>query len=181
MQIPLQISYENVPESAALSAYIRQKADKLEQVYERLTGCRVRVALPHKHSTRGECFEVHVEMSVPGAEPRVGGKNDPDVYVALRDAFDAALRQLESLDELRGGRTKNHAELRHGAVVRLLDGYGFIEDDQGYQYYFSSENMVGSRFDKLAEGAEVRFLPETASQGLQAKRVNVVKPHRMES
>lgn len=177
MQSPLQISYENVPESDALSAHIRQKADKLEQMYERLIGCRVRVALPHRHSAQGESFEVRVECSVPGAEPLVCGKSAPDVYVALRDAFDAALRQLESLDELRSGHVKNHAETLHGEVVRLLDGYGFIEDDQGYQYYFSGENMVGSRFDKLAEGAEVRFLPETASQGLQAKRVNVVKPH----
>ena len=173
MQIPLDISFENIAESEALSVHIRQKVDKLEQFFPRLIGCRVKVELPHKHSQQGERFEVQVAMKVPGAELVVNRKADEDVYVSLRDAFDAALRQPEEHIRQRNGQTKTHAESIHGEVVRILDGYGFIEDTEGNQYYFSEENVVGHQFNKLEEGIEVQFLPEMASQGLQAKRVNV--------
>jgi len=41
MQLPLQISFRDIPPSAAVEAKIRERADKLERYYDRINGCRV--------------------------------------------------------------------------------------------------------------------------------------------
>jgi ribosomal subunit interface protein len=100
MQIPLQISFNNMDPSPAIEARIRKKAEKLEQFHDRIVGCRVVVEAPHRHQRHGKLYAVHIDLSVPGKDIFVGraGPHDQaheDVYVAIRDAFDAAGRQLQ--------------------------------------------------------------------------------------
>lgn len=175
MSCLLQINYEDLPESDALSTHIRQKVDKLEQFFPRLIGCNVTVGLPHRHSNQGEHYFVQIDVTAPGTEVVSNRQNHEDVYVALRDAFDAARRMMEDHVHIRRGQTKQHLESAHGTVARLLDGFGFIEGDDGNDYYFSSENLVDQAFDKLTEGMAVKFLPEAAQEGWQAKRVSTGK------
>ncbi|RXZ42019.1 HPF/RaiA family ribosome-associated protein [Crenobacter cavernae] len=177
MKCPLQISYENLPESEALTSHIRQKADKLEQVFQHLIACNVTVGLPHRHSQQGERYFVHIDVTAPGTELVSNKQSHEDVYVALRDAFDATRRLLEERARHLRGQTKQHAEPMHGTVARLLDDFGFIEGDDGNDYYFSPENLVDQVFDKLTEGTPVQFLPEVAQEGRQAKRISTGK-HR---
>lgn len=177
MHCPLQINYENLPESEALSAQIRQKADKLEQFVPHLINCIVTVGLPHRHSQQGERYFVQIDVTAPGTEIVSNKQQHEDVYVALRDAFDAAKRLLEDRVRVQRGQTKHHAAPMHGTVARLLDGFGFIEGEDGNDYYFSSDNLVDQAFDKLAAGTPVQFLPEAAQEGWQAKRVSTGK-HR---
>ena len=181
MRCLLQIKYEDLPESEALSTHIQQKADKLEQFFPRLISCIVTVGLPHRHSNQGEHYFVQIDVTAPGAEIISNRQNHEDVYVALRDAFDAAKRILEDHTRIRRGQTKQHAEPAHGTVARLLDGFGFIEGDDGNDYYFSAENLVDQPFDRLAEGMEVKFLPEVAQEGWQAKRVSTGKQRNQAS
>jgi ribosomal subunit interface protein len=96
MKTPLQITYRDLPHSDALDIHIREKAEKLEQVYSGLIGCRVVVEQPAKHHQQGKPFNIHIDMTVPGSEMVVDRQENEDVYVALRDAFDAARRQLEN-------------------------------------------------------------------------------------
>lgn len=95
MQTPLQITLRDLPHSAALDAHIREKAEKLEQYFSGLIGCRVVVEQNARHHQQGQLFKVHVDLTAPGKEIVVDRKENEDVYVALRDAFDAAKRQLE--------------------------------------------------------------------------------------
>jgi ribosomal subunit interface protein len=102
MQIPLEISFKNMEKSEAVEARIREKAEKkLERYAARITSCRVIVEAPTRHHTHGTCFDVRIDIHVPGEELVVTREaSDPahtDVYVAIRDAFDAACRQLDSL------------------------------------------------------------------------------------
>lgn len=103
MQMPLEINYRHINESPALDAAIREKAAKLEHFHPRLTGCRVTVEAPHRKGHQGALYQVHIRLTVPGAEIVVShdspDKSHEDVYVAIRDAFDAARRQLE--DQIR--------------------------------------------------------------------------------
>jgi cold shock CspA family protein len=102
-----------------------------------------------------------------------------DIYVALRDAFDAAKRQLEEHIRLQRGDTKLHPVPAHGRIKRLFpqDGHGFIETADGRELYFARENVVGSPFEHLVLGAEVQFIEEMAQEGPQAKRVSLGKHH----
>ncbi len=95
MQGPVQITYRGMPSSAALEEAVRERAAKLEQFYARIGSCRVVIEQPARHQQRGKEFVVHVDLKVPGGEIAVNRDHHEDVYVALRDAFDAARRKLE--------------------------------------------------------------------------------------
>jgi ribosomal subunit interface protein len=95
MQTPLQITIRDVEHSAALEAHIRDKANKLNEFYDRIMSCRVVVEMPHKHHHQGRQFNVRIDIGVPGDEIVVDRDHHEDAYVALRDAFDAAKRMLE--------------------------------------------------------------------------------------
>jgi ribosomal subunit interface protein len=94
MQSQLQIAVRDMAHSAALDARIRRKVAKLEQFFPRITACRVVIEAPHRHKQQGRLFSVRLDISVPGSEFVVNREDDEDVYVALRDAFSAARRQL---------------------------------------------------------------------------------------
>lgn len=95
MQTPLQITFRDMPHSDALDTHIREKAQKLEQFFSGLIGCRVVLEQSGKHRQQGNPFNVRIDLTVPGSEIVVDRQENMDVYVALRDAFDAAKRQLE--------------------------------------------------------------------------------------
>ena len=109
MQTPLKITFHDVSLSEALEQHIREKAAKLEELYPRISGCQVTVELPHKHRTQGKLFNVRVGVRVPGSEIAVNHQQDEDVYIALRDAFDAARRGLEDRARMQRGDIKHHA------------------------------------------------------------------------
>jgi ribosomal subunit interface protein len=95
MQTPVQITIRDFDNSAALETHIREKANKLDEFFEHIISCRVVVEIPHKHQHQGKEFTVRIDIGVPGNEIVVNRDHSEDVYVALRDAFDAAKRQLE--------------------------------------------------------------------------------------
>lgn len=179
MQSPLQITTRDMPHSEALENHIRQKAAKLETFYPHIMSCRVVVDVPHKHKHQGRQFNIRLDITVPGNELVVNRESDGDVYVALRDAFDAAKRQLDSFGRRQRGDTKTHAPVLNGRVTRLVpdEGYGFIETPDGHELYFHRVNLANGDFDKLALGGDVHFLEDIASDGLQAKRVSADRNH----
>jgi len=108
MQIPLQITVRGIEHSDALETHIRDKANKLEEFFDHITSCRVVVEVPHKHHHQGKQFNVRLDIGVPGSEIVVNRDHAEDVYVALRDAFDAAKRQLEDYARKIRGDVKTH-------------------------------------------------------------------------
>ena len=178
MPLPLQIVFDNVPHSDAVEAAIRAKADKLAQFFARILSCRVTVGLLQKHAHQGKPFNIRIERTVPGAEIVVNRDQAEDIYVAIRDAFDHARRQLEDHARRRRGDLKTHEPEVRGRIVRLFpeEGYGFIERSDGTECYFHRAGVAHPDFDRLRVGDEVVFLKELAGEGLQANRVSVRKP-----
>ncbi|MGE4062319.1 MAG: HPF/RaiA family ribosome-associated protein [Rhodospirillaceae bacterium] len=107
MQVPVQIAFHGLDKSEAVETRIREKVAKLEQFYDRITGCRVTVERHHRNSNHagniGQPYHITIFIDVPGDEIVV--KRDPkradslkdheDIQVAIRDAFAAAERQLK--------------------------------------------------------------------------------------
>lgn len=175
MQIPLQITFHDFPRSEVLEARIRDKAASLERFHPRITRCRVTVAGPDRRHHKGRQFEVHVDVRVPGHGEVVATRNhDEDVHIALRDAFDAATRQLEDLVREKRGDVKAHEPTQQGTVARLLvdEGYGFIATSDGRELYFSRENVMHPPFEHLAPGMTVNFIESSNGTGQQANRVS---------
>ncbi len=121
MQIPLQITIRDMEHSAELDAHIRAKAQKLDEFFDHITSCRVVVEMPHKHHHQGKQFNVRIDIGVPGSEIVVNHDHHEDVYVALRDAFDAAKRQLEDYARKIRGDIKTHEPKRPNERIGIND------------------------------------------------------------
>ena len=186
MQIPLQVSFQNMDPSPAIEARIREKAAKLEHFHDRIVGCKVVVEAPHRHHHKGKLYNVRIDISVPGKDVFVGHTGPQnhaheDIYVAIRDAFNAAGRLLEDHVRRMRGDVKAHAAPSHGKVVSLLEDYGFAETPDGQEIYFHKNSVVGDGFYKLEVGNEVRLViaEEEGVEGLQASTVTPIGKHHI--
>ena len=185
MQRPLEIRFRQMDPSPAIEARIRQKVGALERFSDRITGCRVTVEKEHRHHHQGNLYRVRIEIDAPGKElavTRSGPKDHAheDVYVAIRDAFDAAVRRLEDHVRERRGKVKLHEVPLHGSV-RMVDhagGFGFIETAQG-EVYFHRNSVVEGDFAQLEPGAEVRLevAERESEEGWQATTVRPTGRH----
>jgi ribosome-associated translation inhibitor RaiA len=113
MPFPVQITFRNMDPSPAVEARIREKVTKLERISDRIIGCDVTVEAPHRHHHKGKLYSVHINISLPGNDVHVdhAGPENPaheDVNVAIRDAFDAAVRLVEDHVRRMRGDVKTH-------------------------------------------------------------------------
>ena len=106
MFLPLQITLRNLAHSDALDELIRDRADKLLSFHPRISRCRVTVELAGHQ--QGKQFIVRVGVKVPGTEIEVDRQHSEDAHVAVREAFDAARRQLEDHIRVQRGQVKTH-------------------------------------------------------------------------
>lgn len=110
MQIPMQVTIRDIEHSEVLETHIREKAKKLDEFFNHIMSCRVVVEMPHKHHHQGKQYNVRIDIGVPGNEIVVNRDHSEDVYIALRDAFDAAKRQLEDYARKVRGDIKTHEQ-----------------------------------------------------------------------
>lgn len=181
MELPLQVTFRNIPPSEALEAKIHEKVDKLEKFYDRLIGCRVAIEAPHRHH-KGNLYHIRIDLTVPGGE-LVVNRTPPahqaheDIYVAVRDAFDDAKRELQDYARRQRGDVKTHEVAQpQGRVAKFFpdEGYGFIETLDGYEVYFHQHSVLDNAFDELEVGSEVSFVEEEGERGPQASTVKLM-------
>lgn len=186
LQLPLQLVFRNLDPSPAIEAKIRERVGKLDLYYDQIMSCRVAVEAPHKHHHKGKLYHVRINLTVPDKELVVSREPDQhhaheDVYVAIRDAFDAMRRQLEDYARRRRGKVKHHEAPPHGRIAKLFpeEGYGNIETLDGRLVYFHQNSVVDTDFSKLETGSEVRFVEEMGEKGPQASTVYVIGRHHI--
>lgn len=178
MQLPLQITFRGMGQSDAVEANIRERAEKLERFAGHITSCRVIVEAPHKHHIKGGHFSVKIDITLPGEE--IVASRHPekrraheDVYIAIRDAFQATRRQLEDYVRRRRSDVKKHEAPPHGAISELYANNGLIETSDGREVYFHRNSVLNADFDTLAIGTRVHFAEEMGEKGPQASSVHV--------
>lgn len=186
MRLPLQITFRNMKASAAIEADIREKAAKLDEFCDQIMSCRVVVESRHHHHRKGNLYHVRVDITVPDHEIVVSREHDlhhahEDVYVAIRDAFDNARRQLQDYNRRRQQHVKTHEVPPHGRITELFmkEGYGKIESSDGREIYFHRNSVLDTPFDQLSVGMEVRFDEEQGDLGPQASTVRVEGKHHV--
>lgn len=185
MQIPLQITFRDMDQSDAIEKAVRTKAEKLNQFAE-IMSCRVVVQMINKHQHKGTMYQVSIDLTVPGAEIVVSrdhgiDHSHEDVYVAIRDSFDAARRQLQDQQRKSHQKVKAHEVPPHGRVSELFDddGYGRIETPDGRSIYFHQNSVLNDGFSRLEVGNEVRFSEGQGEEGPQASSVQPVGKHHI--
>jgi ribosomal subunit interface protein len=177
MQVPLEISTRWIELSPPLEAELRRRADRLERHTDRITSCRIAVEQPTRnHHQEGGPFRVRVDVTVPGSE-LVADKEHEEVYAAIRDAFDAAERQVEQWSSRRRGEVKRPVLPPEGQVIRIFpeEGFGFIASPDGQEIYFHRNAVLDPPgFDGLEVGSRVRFAEEQGFEGPQASTVSTL-------
>jgi ribosome-associated translation inhibitor RaiA len=109
MPFSTEVRFRDMETSPALEEFVRRWATKLARVHERIASCAVVIERPHQSHRHGQRIHVRIALGVPGADIVVSHGQEADgahedAYVAVRDAFRAARRQLaEAQRYSRGG------------------------------------------------------------------------------
>jgi ribosome-associated translation inhibitor RaiA len=112
MSTPIEIHFHGLDRSEAVEQRVREKAAKLAKHFERMNRCRVVLEAPHRAAERAKVYQIKIEMSVPGQPPivvrheREGSHASEELSVAIRDAFEAALRKVDDMATKMGQRSK---------------------------------------------------------------------------
>lgn len=185
---PVQITFRGMEPSQAIEQRVRDRTAQLERFCDQIRSVHVVVQAPHQHHHQGQLYETRILVHLPGEELVVNreGSRDhahEDVYVAVRDAFDAAQRRIEDFVRRRDHRNKVHEVPVHGRVARLMpqDGYGFLETSDGLEVYFHENSVVEGRFADLTVGDEVRIelADRESDKGPQATTVRPMVHHHL--
>ncbi|MDO9139735.1 MAG: HPF/RaiA family ribosome-associated protein [Methylobacter sp.] len=178
MQIPLQITFRGIPSSDAVEAKIREKASKLDRFHPHIMSCRVAVEAEHQRHHQGNQYHIRIDITTPRKELVVSHEHHDkqayeDIYVAIRDAFDAATRQLEDYVRIQRGKVKTHDLQSRGTISRIVPekDHGFIAAEDGREIYFHRNSVPGDGFVSLKIGNEIRYIEEADDLGPQASIV----------
>jgi cold shock CspA family protein/ribosome-associated translation inhibitor RaiA len=172
--------------SPAVEAQIHAKVKTLERFFGRIIGCEVVIEQLSQHSRKGNPFGVRLELSVPAGPPIVVSQphhdrpDHDDAYIAIRDAFNAAKRQLQDRARKIRGEVKRHAEPNLGHIWHLVpaERYGFIlANEDRTEIYFHENALVAGEYDDLVVGDEVTYVvhPKEGIKGPQASTVKFVR------
>jgi ribosome-associated translation inhibitor RaiA len=103
MQVPVEIAFRHCEPSGEIRSEVAKQVRRLEKFSPRITSCRVMVTGPKTRHRRGGLFEVELRIAMPEHNDIVVDTFHGDApqrehaLVAIRDAFDAAVRQIEDL------------------------------------------------------------------------------------
>jgi ribosome-associated translation inhibitor RaiA len=112
MTMPVEVHFHGLEKSTAVEERVREKVDKLARHFDRMTHCRVVVEAPHRNPQRPKIYQIKIEVGMPGRSPivvsheRAGSDATEELGLALRDAFEAALRKVEDVSTKLSQRSK---------------------------------------------------------------------------
>lgn len=107
-----EIHFHGIEKSEAIGERVREKVSKLEKHCGRMTRCRVVLEAPHRSPQRPKAYKIKIEISLPRRQPivvcheREGSHAHEELPLAIRDAFEAALRKVDDVSTKVGARTK---------------------------------------------------------------------------
>jgi cold shock CspA family protein/ribosome-associated translation inhibitor RaiA len=140
--------------------------------------CRVIVEAMHKHHHKGNVYAIHIDITVPGKELAVSREPaldhaHEDIYVAIRDAFDAAKRRLQDHSAKVQKQVKAHETPLHGTVLMIHSSqdFGMIKTSDEREVYFHRNSLLNAKLEELEIGAKVRFHEEAGEKGAQASSI----------
>jgi ribosome-associated translation inhibitor RaiA/cold shock CspA family protein len=188
MQIQPEIAFHNLEKVDWAEDQILDHIDRLEEIYDRLITCRVRVDQRNDNSNHTIPPVVHIEISVPGHKDIVVAHEPdhlqrkfqtPDLKNAINEAFRIAEDRLARYkDQL----TDHTAPATHEAVNELLgqvaemtpaEDFGFLLTASGSLLYFHRNSLLSGDFDGLKRGDEVYYVEGLGDTGPTATKVRV--------
>lgn len=186
MKIKPEITYRHLEKTAAIQSLVEEKIAKLEKFCDYMNSCRVVIEKDNDHPSSGSPYRVSIDITIPHGrelavvESPAVGKQYPPLKTVIRDAFEAARRQLISITTEQKGERKIHPEQQVSAMVTKLfaeQGYGFIQEiSTGKEIYFHRNSVTNDDFERLRVGSGVRYKETMGEMGPQATTVQLLDP-----
>jgi ribosomal subunit interface protein len=189
MQIPVEIAFHNIQHSDWAEQAIREKIARLEKLFDRLVTCRVRVEKRANNAHSNSIPPVvRIEIGVPGHKDLIVSHepehlqqkfSDPDMRIAINEAFRIAERQLLDFKEQLKGKTKapySDAQNQFLGQVAELEpdrDHGFLLTKEGGLLYFHRNSVLTGDFDALKRGDAVHYVEDLGDTGPTAVKVRV--------
>ena len=133
MSNEFQVVFHNIDPSDAVNDVVQKRIEKLRRFSHDIIGGRVVLDSPHNNQHKGKVYSVAIEIHTGGKPVVVTQEHHDnhaheDLYVAIRDAFNAAERQIKSVDK------KHRKEAVHKNPDAVDDGLDDVVDDDLPEY-----------------------------------------------
>jgi ribosome-associated translation inhibitor RaiA/cold shock CspA family protein len=188
MQAPVEIAFHNIEKTDWAEDAIRDHVARLEQMFVRLTTCRVRVDQRANNSNNTIPPVVRIELGVPGHRDIVVAHEPdhlqrkfqaPDLHNAINEAFRIAERRLGQFkDQLKDRTAAGRHEAANGMLGQIVEitaaqDFGFLLTASGGLLYFHRNSILAGDFDRLEVGDQVHYVEDMGDTGPIATKVRV--------
>jgi ribosome-associated translation inhibitor RaiA/cold shock CspA family protein len=188
MQAPVEIAFHNIEKTDWAEDAIRDHVARLEQMFVRLTTCRVRVDQRANNSNNTIPPVVRIELGVPGHRDIVVAHEPdhlqrkfqaPDLHNAINEAFRIAERRLGQFkDQLKDRTAAGRHEAANGMLGQIVEitaaqDFGFLLTASGGLLYFHRNSILAGDFDRLEVGDQVHYVEDMGDSGPIATKVRV--------
>jgi len=97
-----QVFFRGIDHSPAVEQAVHKRVEKLQRFSDQIQSLRVILESPHNNHQKGKVFHVGVEALIPSHDIVVthdqhDKHSHEDIYVAVRDAFNALERRLKAV------------------------------------------------------------------------------------
>jgi len=188
MQIQPEIAFHNCEKVDWAEEQILDHIDRLEDIYDRVITCRVRVDQTNDNTNHTIPPVVRIEISVPGHKDIVVAHEPghlqrkfqaPDLKNAINEAFriaeDRLAKYKDQLTDRTASATHEAANEFVGQIAEVTPGedFGFLLTATGGLLYFHRNSLLSGDFDRLKRGDEVHYVEEMGDTGPTAKKVRI--------
>ena len=188
MQIRPEIAFHNIEKVDWAEAAILDHIERLEEIYDRMTTCRVRVDQRNDNANHTIPPVVRIEISLPGHKDIVVAHEPghlqrkfqaPDLKNAIHEAFriaeDRLTRYKDQLTDRTAQGTHEAANELLGQVAEITpaEDFGFLLSASGSLLYFHRNSLLSGDFDRLTKGDEVYYVEGLGDTGPTAAKVRV--------
>jgi ribosome-associated translation inhibitor RaiA len=114
MQTPVEIAFRHCEPSEAVRSEIDKQMKRLDKFGPQVMSCNVVVIGPEARHRHGAPFKVDLRIAIPKRKDVVVSRTHGDAperehaLVAIREAFDDAIRQIEDVTRETRGAVKDH-------------------------------------------------------------------------
>jgi ribosomal subunit interface protein len=117
-----QVVFRNIEHSDAVEFAVQKRLQKLERYCDEIQSLKVTLETPHNNHYKGKVYHVGVEALVPNHDIVVthdqhDNQAHEDIYVAIRDAFNAVERRLKSVYGKQRSRMQRNPKLADTMTV----------------------------------------------------------------
>ena len=133
-----QVLFRNIEHSQAVEEAVHKRAEKLGRFSDQILSLKVTVESPHNNHHKGKVYHVGVEALIPKHDIVVNhDQHDKhaheDIYVAIRDTFDAVERQIKELNEKKRRLSRIPNKLTEPELAEIVNVEEFQESEAANQ------------------------------------------------